>query len=138
LEVYFVAGRVKGLSEGLYHYLPGQDIGSHSIKLVNPDVTLQDVASAALGQKCVRTSACSFIITGVVERTRKKYGDRAQQYVLLEAGHAGQNLCLQAQSLELGAVTVGAFHEEPIRKLLGVSHLPIYVLSVGKPDPVTR
>ncbi|MBD3166612.1 SagB/ThcOx family dehydrogenase [bacterium] len=138
LEVYVVAERVKDLPQGLYHYQPGQDIGNHSIELIDPEVSLQDVANAALGQKCIQTSACSFIITGVVELTRKKYGERARQYVLLEAGHAGQNLCLQAQTLELGAVTVGAFHEEPLRRLLGVDHLPIYVLSVGIPDHGSR
>ncbi|MBD3165829.1 SagB/ThcOx family dehydrogenase [bacterium] len=138
LELYVVIGRVKDLTPGLYHYRPGRDIGSHSIEMVHSDVTLQDVAEAALGQKCITDAACCLIVTGVVERTRVKYGKRARQYVLLEAGHAGQNVCLQAQSLELGAVTVGAFHDDRVRALLGVEHLPLYLLPVGHPHSAGR
>ena len=41
-------------------------------------------------------------------RTAGKYGSRAERYVHIEAGHAAQNLCLQAVALELGPGVIGA------------------------------
>ena len=43
-----------------------------------------------------------------------KYRERAYRYVLLEAGHVGQNLCLAATGLGLGACTVGAFDDDDL------------------------
>ena len=36
---------------------------------------------------------------GVDEGVKKKYGERGNHYVYMEAGHAAQNLCLQAVAL---------------------------------------
>jgi len=43
-----------------------------------------------------------------------KYRERTYRYVLLEAGHVGQNLCLAATGLGLGACTVGAFDDDDL------------------------
>jgi len=52
----------------------------------------------------------------------------------MEAGHAAQNLCLQAVALELGAVVIGAFHDRDVHKVLGVGkeEIPLHVIPVGK------
>jgi len=55
--------------------------------------------------------------------------------VHLEAGHAAQNLLLQATALGLGAVPVGAFSDEGVRRALGApkDHRPLYIIPVGYP-----
>lgn len=75
------------------------------------------------------------MITGVVARTVAKYGDRAERYVQLEAGHVCQNLLLEATALGLGAVPMGAFSDEALRAALdlGEGELPLYVVPVGYP-----
>jgi hypothetical protein len=72
------------------------------------------------------------LISAVFERTAQKYGEaRTPQYVYLEAGHAAQNILLQAVALDLGAVPIGAFHEDQISQALVPAPRPNPAL----PDP---
>jgi nitroreductase len=50
-----------------------------------------------------------------------------------EAGHAGQNMHLQAEALGLATVVVGAFSDERVKAILGVEEEPLYIMPVGKP-----
>ena len=78
-----------------------------------------------------------FVITAVQARTEAKYGSRAERYVKLEAGHAAQNLLLQAVALDLGAVPVGAFGDLEVRRVLDLpdGEEPLYLIAVGRPAP---
>jgi len=130
LETYVAVGRVEGLEEGVYKYNPYK----HTIiKMLDVDVR-GELAKAALGQRWVERAAIDMIITAVYERTTRKYGGRGIRYVHLEAGHAAQNIYLQAVSLKLGTVVVGAFHDETVREILKLpkNESPIYIIPVGK------
>jgi nitroreductase len=48
-----------------------------------------------------------------------------------EAGHAAQNLLLQATALGLGAVAVGAFDDKHLGRLLPSDVQPLYLVPVG-------
>jgi SagB-type dehydrogenase family enzyme len=77
-----------------------------------------------------------FVVTAVYARTERKYGAaRSPRYVHLEAGHAAQNLLLQAVALGLGAVPIGAFDDEGVQEVLGIpeDHRPLYLIPVGRP-----
>jgi len=52
----------------------------------------------------------------------------------MEAGHAVQNACLQAIVLGLGAVMIGAFHDDRVKEVLDLSgdEEPLYILPVGR------
>ena len=75
------------------------------------------------------------VIAGVYERTAVKYKERAERYVHIEAGHASQNVQLQAVALELGAVIVGAFDDDQVKRVLGLAadEQPLCLLPVGRP-----
>ena len=77
-----------------------------------------------------------FVIAGEYARTRKKYAGRAERYVHLEAGHAAQNLLLQATALGLAGTPIGAFDDAEIRRALGCvsAHAPLYVIPIGTPQ----
>jgi len=130
LEVYLVAGNVNGLEPGAYHYRPER----HELVLVKLGDFRHELARAALGQDCVATGAVILLFGAVYTRTSGKYGQRATRYVHMEAGHAAQNVCLQATALGLGTVTVGAFDDHEVKRIVALpeSHEPVYLIPVGR------
>lgn len=123
LEVYAVT------REGVLHYLPK----SHEAKVTAVGDVRKDLASAAFGQSAVSDAPCVFVITAVYERTSAKYGARAERYVKMEAGHACQNLLLQAVALGLGAVPMGAFNDSSVSHALSLPKncAPLYLIPIG-------
>lgn len=123
LEAYLV------LRDGFFHYIP-QD---HQLIRLSDQNLLGALASAALGQHCVKEAPAVILIAAVYERIERKYGNRGERYVKVEAGHAAQNVLLQAVSLGLGAVPVGAFDDSRVQKILNlpIHHAPLYLIPVG-------
>jgi SagB-type dehydrogenase family enzyme len=131
LEVIVVVGNVVDLPPGGYRYDPkGHELVGITVGDLRPKL-----ASSALGQSVVRNAAIDVVFTAVYQRTTRKYGDRGTQYVHMEAGHAAQNLCLQATALGLGTVPIGAFDDEQVSRLLNLlkDERPLYLIPVGKP-----
>lgn len=130
LELYLAAGDIAGLEPGVYHYRPA----GHGLVAVSAGDVRARLVEASLDQAWVGEAAADFIIAAVYERTKERYGERGVRYVHLEAGHAAQNLCLQATALGLGAVTVGAFTDEDVWAVLGMAEeeTPLYVIPVGR------
>jgi nitroreductase len=62
-----------------------------------------------------------------------KYGpERTDLYIHLEAGHAAQNLLLQAVTLGLSAVPIGGFFEDQVVQVLAIQpERPLYVIAAG-------
>jgi SagB-type dehydrogenase family enzyme len=100
-------------ASGVYRYDPEQ----HEVRrTISRDVRSR-LRRAALDQEAL-AAPCIIAIAGVEQRTARKYGDRAWRYVVLEAGHAAQNVLLQATALGLCAVPIGAFDDEEVRTTL--------------------
>lgn len=117
---------------GLFRYEPG----SHALAVRSNQDRRQALYEAALKQDPVRQAPAVFVVTAVYVRTVTKYGaERSPRYVHLEAGHATQNLLLQAVALELGAVPIGAFHDQKVQEALGLpaDREPLYLIPVGHP-----
>ena len=50
----------------------------------------------------------------------------------MEAGHAAQNVYLQATALGLGTVVVGAFDDGGVSRVMGLGQArPLYIMPVG-------
>jgi len=130
LEVYLVVGEVKGLSQGIYKYLPKQ----HELLKIKDGDARRELAIAALGQSWVKDAAVDIVFAAVYERVTRKYGKRGIRYVHMEVGHAAENVYLQAVSLKLGTVVVGAFEDEKVKKILNMaeSEQPLYIMPIGK------
>lgn len=126
LEIYVVT------AEGVYRYRPQ----GHQIVLRVAGDVRPALAAAALGQSSVADAPAVIVIAAVYARTAQKYGQaRSPRYVDLEAGHAGQNVLLQAVALGLGAVPIGAFHDERVQGTLDLpaDEQPLYLIPVGHP-----
>lgn len=128
LEIYLVAGRVENLVSGIYRYNPE----THSlIKIVEGDKRFA-LFSASLFQTCIKNAPISLVICARYERTTQKYEKRGERYVHIEVGHLCQNIYLQAESLGLVTVAIGAFVDEAVKKVLNAQEEPIYIMPVGK------
>lgn len=125
LEVYVV---VPG---GVFHYEPR----GHRLRRIGEADRRGGLARAALGQEYVGAAPLDLVITGATSRLRGKYGERAERYVHVEAGHAAQNVLLEATALGLGAVPVGAFDDEDVRSAVGApsDEVPLYIVAIGHP-----
>lgn len=130
LELYLVAGRVEGLSPGVYRYDPFQ----HRLEQRSGHDVRVALAAAAFDQSWVAHGAAVVVIAGVEARLARKYGRRAARYMTLEAGHAAQNLLLQATALGLAAAPVGAFDDRAVARELQLqeSETPLYLIPIGK------
>ena len=126
LEVYVAT------AEGAFHYLPAE----HALEEVSAEDRRGALWQAALRQDPVREAPAVFVVAAVYERTERKYGAaRTPRYVHLEAGHAAQNLLLQAVTLGLGGVPIGAFDDAAVQAALSLpaEEQPLYVIPVGHP-----
>lgn len=131
LELLLVVSRVEGLEPGVYRY----ECEEHAVTLLSPGERAASLHRAALFQQPVLEAAGIIVILGVYERTALKYGDRAERYVLLEAGHSAQNILLQAAEFDLGAVPIGAFEDANVKQILGTAAAPIYLIPLGRKKP---
>jgi SagB-type dehydrogenase family enzyme len=129
LEVYAVTGDVGGVTSGIYKYEPF----SHCLSKTQDGDFRQNLSSAASDQQFVARAPVSIVIAAVYERTTEHYGQRGIRYVDMEAGHAAQNICLQAVALGLGTVVVGAFEDDGVTAVLELpdNEVPLYIIPVG-------
>lgn len=130
IEVYLVSNRVDSLTEGVYHYDP---LG-HQLEQVAEGETRTELSLATMLQASVARAAAIIVITADYQPTIRKYGDRGIRFVHLEAGHAAQNICLEAVSLNVGVVTVGAFKDSLVKQHLNIpaNEAPLYLIPAGK------
>jgi len=118
-------------ADGVFRYQPAD----HALQLVRPIDARPELAAAADGQECVASAPLILAITSVAARTEARYQSRAEGYIRLEAGHAAQNVLLQAVALGLGAVPVGWFDKARVGETLEVppGETPLYLIPVGHP-----
>ena len=127
LELYVV------LEDGVFHYDPH----AHNLTTVSAGDLRSDLYRVSLRQEAILNAPMILIVTAVFSRTEAKYGHaRSPRYVHMEAGHAAQNTLLQAVSLGLGAVPIGAFEDIKVQEVLGLptDHEPLYLIPIGHPE----
>ena len=130
LEIYPIVYRVDGLEPGLYHHA----IQQHRLELIKPGDLRQPLVRAGLNQDFLGEAQVCFVVSSIFQRTRWKYHERTYRYVLMEAGHLGQNLYLAATALGLGVCCVGAFLDDALNELLdidGKEEAALYLITVG-------
>lgn len=127
LELYVV------LEGGVFHYDPR----AHNLTAVSVGDLRSNLYRVSLRQEAILNAPMILVVTAVFSRTESKYGRaRSPRYVHLEAGHAAQNTLLQAVSLGLGAVPIGAFEDIRVQEVLGLpaDHEPLYLIPIGHPE----
>jgi len=115
--------------EGIFRYLPAK----HSLEKLTDQDLRAPLASAAWGQEFIQAAPLTLVFAAEFTRTTGRYGKRGIRYVYMEAGHAAQNVHLQAEALGLGSVAVGAFDDAAVSKVLSLppNFEPLYMVVVG-------
>ena len=73
-------------------------------------------------------------MTAVFDPTLRKYGARGYRFVLFEAGHAAQNLCLLATEQGLASLCVGGFMDGALNSFVGLdgrARAVVYCVGLG-------
>lgn len=130
LRLYVVAGHVSGLEPGIYRY----HAESHALVQTDSSDCRPALCAAALGQTYIRSAAVDLVMIADFQQVMGKYGERGLRYVYMEAGHAAQNVYLQAAALGLGTVAIGAFDDAEVTRMLRLARVehPLYIMPVGR------
>ena len=123
LELYAVT------ATEVMHYLPH---GHRAETRTTPDLR-PALQAAAFGQPYVGAAPVIIVVAAAADRTRRKYGARADAFADLEAGHAAQNMLLQAAVRGLAAVPVGSIDPSRAAQALALppGHAVRYFIPVG-------
>jgi len=116
LEVYAFLRRTEGLEDGLYHY----NVLAHSLELITRGDLFPLMEPAFYTYPFILQANLVVCFAAVFRRTQKKYGPRGYRYILLEAGHCGQNFCLKAAELGLSTLCMGGFVDSRLNTILGL------------------
>jgi SagB-type dehydrogenase family enzyme len=130
LELIAAVGLVAELPAGVYRYRSAD----HTLIQSVPGDRREELARAALNQRFVARAPVVLVIAAVYARVCAVYGQRGVRFTDMEAGHAAQNVSLQAVALGLGTVMVGAFNDAEVRRLaaLAAEEDPLYLIPVGR------
>ncbi len=132
LELYVHVRRVSDLEPGLYHLDPED----RALDFLRAGDQTERLAGHLIQPELEAACAASVFVTAVPFRSCFKYGDRGYRFVLLEAGHLVQNLCLAATALELGATPIGGYADRGVDRWLGLDGLSqstVYAALLGRP-----
>ena len=130
LEIIAAVGLVPELPPGIYRYRSAD----HTLIPSAAGDRRGELARAALNQRFVARAPVVLVVAAVYARVCTVYGQRGVRYTDMEAGHAAQNVSLQAVALGLGTVMVGAFTDTEVRRvaLLTPEEEPLYLIPVGR------
>ena len=126
LETYVIT------AEGISRYVPAE----HALEPLHDGDTFARLQEATGGQPCVGSAPLVIAFSIIPGRISGRHGEeRAIRYSDFEAGHAGQNLLLQAVALDLGGVPIGSFDDSAVCRLLELpeGEKPRYLFALGRP-----
>ena len=118
-------------NRGVFEYLPQ----GHRLRQRSSEDVRARLQRAALDQESVGSAPVCLIITFDPDQLSTKYGHRSSRYCWLESGHIAQNILLQATSLGLAGVPIGAFDDEDVARVIELPPRiqPAYLLPIGRP-----
>jgi SagB-type dehydrogenase family enzyme len=131
LELYCVSFNTDWLPAGTYHY----QRGAHSLAQLAAGAEREAWRRVVPSLELLEGGSLLWIIVGDGGRVCRKYGSRAGRFLLLEAGHLMQNLCLMSHRLGWTTVPLGAFFEQDIARRLALpaDDVVLYVGMLGEP-----
>ena len=116
VELYLITLAAGWLPAGAYHY----DRGGHFLSRLSENGCREDVAPQAPSLRQIEGGGLLLVLVGDLGRSEAKYRERAARFLLLEAGHVMQSLCLSAASVKHGVVPIGGYYEAALAERLAL------------------
>ena len=93
----------------------------------------QKIAEAAYEQYDMALAAALIVVCGESEKAERYYGEQGSTYTIENCAAAVQNMLLEAQSLGLGSLWVGAFSGDDVRTGCGIPEgvQPRAIVAIG-------
>ena len=128
LELYLLVRAPGWLPLGAYHY----DRAGHALSTIRDGALDDDLVPALF---TIDGAPLVWVIVGDGARVATKYGARGLRFLLLEAGHLMQNLCLVSADLGLATVPLGGYLERPLADALQLPPADevLYAGACGRP-----
>lgn len=126
LETYVIT------ADGVARYLPAE----HALQPLADGDVRPSLQQATGDQHFVGAAPLVVAFSIVPGRIAGRHGEeRGVRYSDFEAGHAGQNLLLQAVALDLAGVPIGSFDDAAVCRLLELpeGEKPRYLFALGRP-----
>jgi SagB-type dehydrogenase family enzyme len=117
LELYLAVLEPGWLPSGIYHF----DRACFYLSQITQNSTRGDLELLVPSLQQVQGGAVLWLLVGDAARVRAKYSERGIRFLLLEAGHLMQDICLLSISLGLLTIPLGGFFEHELSRLM---HLP--------------
>jgi SagB-type dehydrogenase family enzyme len=114
LHLYLIAVNVSGLRPGAYAYDPDQ----HVLALWKSGNLRARLVKAACDQPEPGDAAAAILVAATFGRMQREFGDNGVRLAYLEAGHAAENVCLQATALSLGVLTIGRIDVVEMKRMV--------------------
>lgn len=136
VQIYVIAVDVRGLDSGVYFYQPE----AHAVRQLKEISDTSELPSLFYSSNDVfepNPPNFIFALTGLLGRSKAKYGDRGYRFVLQESGHIAQNILLASQCLSLAAVPYGGFKDDELTEYIGadtVDEPTVYTVIGGERD----
>ncbi|HYI12096.1 MAG TPA: amino acid adenylation domain-containing protein [Thermoanaerobaculia bacterium] len=133
--VHVRPSRVTGLDGGVYYYHPLR----HELVAVAPAEAVDAGIHVPANQRMAAEAAFTIFFFADLDAIRPLYGDLAEPFAWIEAGHMAQILRQSAAEHGLGLCLIGAFDAAPVRTALGLGeqYLPLASMAGGVPRPKT-
>ncbi len=115
---------------GLYHY----NVREHALDVLWQRPFSKSEIDRMFVYEWVQNSSVALVMTAVFARNQVKYGERGYRYVLIEAGHIGENVYLTAEALGLNCCGMAGTRDEYVERLLdidGVTESVVHSVILG-------
>jgi SagB-type dehydrogenase family enzyme len=132
-EVYVVCGDVEGLTDGVYHFNPGD----FALRQLRRGDCRGVLARASGEEQSVVSAPVTLVFTSISWRSTWKYRDRAYRYHFWDNGMIAANAFAMTAAHELPARIVMGFVEADVNKLIGIDgeqELALSLLAIGHSD----
>ncbi len=115
LEYYFLIQNSEELKTGVYHY----NVRDHSLEYIK-EISKEEIPKITKKYEWVTNAAVVMFVTSIFDRNIRKYGERGYRYILLEAGHVGQNVYLANTALGLTVRAVAGTNDLKVEDIIGI------------------